>query len=73
MAAPALTFETLKKQITNGQLSPVYLLHGKEGYFTDALVKAFEQILPAEDKEFNQYILYAPQIEPGQVMDLCLR
>lgn len=73
MAAPALTFETLKKQITNGQLSPVYLLHGKEGYFTDALVKAFEQILPAEDKEFNQYILYAPQIEPGQVMDLCRR
>lgn len=71
MAAPALTFETLKKQISNGQLSPVYLLHGKEGYFTDALVKAFEQVIPEEDKEFNQYILYAPQVEPGQVMDLC--
>lgn len=73
MASPALTFETLKKQISTGQLSPIYLLHGKEGYFTDALVKEFEKVLPEEDKEFNQYILYAPQIEPGRVMDLCRR
>lgn len=73
MAAAALTFDTLKKQISDRHLSPVYLLHGKEGFFTDALVKEFEKVLPDEDKEFNQYILYAPQVEPGQVMDLCRR
>lgn len=71
MAAAAPTFDSIKRQIEQHNLAPVYLLHGEEGYYTDELVKAFERVLPEEDREFNQHVLYAPQVEPGAVMDLC--
>lgn len=73
MAIAAPTFDALIKQIQSRQLAPVYLLHGAESYYIDQLVKEFEKVIPDADKEFNQYILYAPQVEPGAVMDLCSR
>lgn len=73
MATAAVTFDGLKKQIASGKLAPVYLLHGAESYYIDELVKEFEKVVPEADKEFNQYVLYAPQVEPGAVMYLCSR
>ena len=73
MAAPALTFAAHRRDIAQKRLAPVYLLHGEEGYYLDVLVKDFENVLSDADKEFNQYILYAPQVEPGTVMDVCYR
>lgn len=73
MAAQAATFESIKAQIRSGKPAPVYILHGEEGYYLDRLVEAFGSLVPEADKEFNQYTLYAPQVEPGQVMDLCRR
>lgn len=67
-----ISFDAVRRQIRNGQYAPVYLLHGEEGYFIDELLKDFDRIIPEEDKEFNQYTLYAPQVEPGSVMDLCM-
>lgn len=61
---PAITFDALRRQLANGQYAPVYLLHGEEGYYIDELLKDFEKIIPADEKEFNQYTLYAPQVEP---------
>lgn len=71
--ANATSFDTLRQQIRQSKFSPVYILHGEEGYFIDELVKDFENILPEADREFNQYVLYAPQVVPGQVMDICGR
>lgn len=71
MAAQAVTYDTLCKQLDAKQYAPVYLLHGEEGYYIDELVSRFENILSEEDKEFNLHILYAPEVEPGAVMDLC--
>lgn len=71
MAASNPTFDTLRREIAAGQYSPVYLLHGEEGYYIDALVEAFEKIIPEEEKDFSENILYAPQVEPGVVMDIC--
>ncbi len=71
MAAQAPTFEGILQDLKNGNASPVYLLHGEEGYYIDALVKAFENFLPQQDRDFNQTILFAPQTEPGTVMDIC--
>ena len=73
MAAPAATFDSITAQIRSGKPAPVYILHGEEGYYLDRLVEAFGTLVPEADKEFNQYVLYAPQVEPGQVMDLCRR
>ena len=68
-----LTFTALKKQIDAGQLAPVYLLNGPEGFYTDRLVKMFEQSVPEDVRDFNLYILYAPQTEPATVIDICHR
>ncbi len=71
MAVP--TFQSITNEIKSGKLAPVYILHGEEGYYIDELVKLFENFLPEADREFNQYVLYAPEVQAGQVMDLCYR
>lgn len=73
MAASSITFDALCRQIDNKQFAPVYLLHGEEGYYIDELVKRFENILDEQDREFNLHTLYAPEVEPGAVMDLCMQ
>ena len=73
MAAPTVTYDSLCRQIAAGQLSPVYLLHGEEGFYIDKLVERFENLLTEEEKEFNLHVLYAPEVEPGAVADLCMQ
>ena len=73
MAIPSPTFEGLKKSLAAHKYAPVYLLHGEEGYYIDALVREFEKILPEDEKAFNEYILYAPETEPSTVMETCYR
>ena len=72
-AAPATSFDDIRKSLKKGDIAPVYILHGEEGYFIDALTKDFEDILSDDEKEFNQYVLYAPETEPESVMNLCRR
>ncbi len=73
MAAPAVTYDSLCRQLANRQYSPVYLLHGEEGYYIDELVRRFEQILNEEEREFNLHVVYAPETEPAAIMDLCMQ
>lgn len=73
MATATVTYDSLCRQIAAGEYAPVYLLHGEEGYYIDELVKRFEAILPEDEREFNLHVLYATQVEPGAVMDLCCR
>ncbi|MBO5780155.1 MAG: DNA polymerase III subunit delta [Muribaculaceae bacterium] len=71
MATEVATFAGLKNQLASRKYAPVYLLHGEQPYFTDELVKLFENILPPADRDFNQYILYAPEVEPAIVVNKC--
>lgn len=73
MAAKTLSFETLKTLIRNRTLSPIYVLHGEEGYFVDALVKEFENLLPDDEKEFNMTVAYAPRADLSQLPEICRR
>lgn len=73
MAITNLTFEELKRAIGVGNLRPVYLLHGREGYYTDCLVKMFESVIPEEDRDFGLTVVYAPQEAPSAVVDICRR
>lgn len=73
MALPSPSFNDIKKALSEGRTAPVYLLHGEEGYFIDALAHEFENLLPPEERDFNQYVLYAPETEPERVADLCRR
>ncbi len=72
MAADPISFDALRRAIRSGNLVPVYLLHGKEGYYIDELVKAFENILPEEDREYGLTNIYAPQVpDPRAIVDIC--
>lgn len=71
VASTTPTFTALRSQIKKRNLSPVYLLHGEEGYYIDELVKDFEEIIPEEERDFNLYTLYAPESGVETVMDIC--
>lgn len=73
MAITNLNFEELKRAIAAGNLRPVYFLHGSVGYYTDCLVKMFESVIPEEDRDFGLSVLYAPEVEPSAVVDICRR
>ncbi len=73
MAAPAITFTSLRNQLRNKDYAPVYLLYGEEGYFIDQLVKEFEAIIPEGDRDFDLYTLYALETTETQVIQTCLR
>lgn len=71
--AEQVTFTQLQQSIKAKRFAPVYFLYGEEGYFIDEAVKMFESILRPEEQDFNQYIIYAPQSSPDNVIDICQR
>ena len=74
MASSTPTFQELKRRLAaRTQLAPVYLLHGEEGYYIDELVKDFEALVPEEERDFNLYVLYAPETGMDDVMEVCHR
>lgn len=74
MASSTPTFQELKRQlVARTSLAPVYLLHGEEGYYIDELLKDFEALVPEEERDFNLYVLYAPETGMDAVMDVCHR
>ncbi len=74
MAAPAVTFEALRTALRAGKVpAAVTVLHGEEGYYTDALVDLFEGLVPEQDRDFGLTVVYAPQIEPQAVVDIARR
>lgn len=73
MPAKNLNFDTIVTTIRNRNLTPVYVIHSEEGYFVDAVLKEFENILPDDEKEFNYTVLYAPRIDLSTVPEICHR
>lgn len=74
MASSTPTYSELRRQLAaKTSLAPVYLLHGEEGYYIDELVKDFEALVPDEERDFNLYVLYAPESGVETVMDVCHR
>lgn len=73
MASAQPTFNDIRQQIKSGKPAPIYVLHGEEAYYIDELVKDFEALVPDDEKDFNLYILYGPQVQPDAVVDACLR
>ncbi|MDE6276732.1 MAG: DNA polymerase III subunit delta [Muribaculaceae bacterium] len=69
--ASAQSFDSLRRSLENGRPAPVYALYGQEGYYIDVLVREFEKLIPEEDKQFAQFVFYAPETEPGRIIDQC--
>lgn len=73
MAAKTVTYDQLRTAIKGRKFSPVYVLHGEEGYFNDALLRDFENVLPDDEKEFNLTVAYAPRIDLEKLPTMCRR
>ncbi len=66
-----MEFEQIKRDIKNKIFHPVYFLTGEEPYFIDQISKLIESsVLSAEEKEFNQIILYGRETTTNQIISL---
>ncbi|MFT7344459.1 MAG: DNA polymerase-3 subunit delta [Lentimonas sp.] len=65
-----MSVEQIIRDIKAKKFSPVYLLHGDEPYFIDAIMDAIiENGLAEEERDFNQAILYGIDITPGDAIN----
>ncbi len=56
------------------KFAPIYILHGEETYFVDAISSYIEQnALTESEKGFNQTVFYAKDVEPSQVIEAARR
>jgi DNA polymerase-3 subunit delta len=68
------TYRKLKKEVAEGKLRPVYLLHGEEGLFIDRIADEIVHTALAEhERDFNLTVLYGKDCDPDQVRDAALR
>lgn len=66
-----MSFELVKEDILNRRFKPVYLLMGEEPYYIDELTEMFiKNVLPEEERAFNQTILYGKDTDVGQLINL---
>jgi DNA polymerase-3 subunit delta len=64
-----VNYKEIISSISNKEFEPVYFLMGDEPYYIDKLANAFSKnVLSAEEREFNQVILYGKDIETAQAI-----
>ena len=66
-----MSFEQINKDIKSKKFHPVYLMMGDEPYHIDELTNLFlETVIPEEEKDFNQTVLYGADTDIGSVITL---
>ncbi len=69
-----LTFEQIMTDLKNKIYKPIYYLMGEEAYFIDQITNYVEKnVLPDEEKSFNQTILYGKDIDMGTLLNTARR
>ncbi len=71
--AETVTFQSICRDLRAGRPAPLYLIHGEEGYYIDALVREFEAMVPEGDRDFDLTTLYAPEIDSAKVVENACR
>lgn len=64
-----MTFDAIIKDIKAQKYKPIYFLCGEEPFFIDAITEQIENILPEEEKAFNQTVLYGNDVNMTTVTD----
>jgi DNA polymerase-3 subunit delta len=69
-----MTFDQITGDIRRKIYHPIYLLHGEEPYFIDAITELIEtSVLTDSEKEFNQTVIYGRDTDPGRIIDMARR
>lgn len=61
----------LKTNLKKGEFSPIYLLYGAEPFFIDEIADFFPNIIPEEEKSFNEFLLYGRDTNTSAVVATC--
>ncbi len=65
---------TIVNDIKNGNIKPIYLLMGEEPYYIDRISAYIEDnLLPEEEKGFNQQVLYGRDVSIDEIVSACRR
>lgn len=68
------TFQSISRDLRANRPAPLYLLHGEEGYYIDALVELFEGLVAPDERDFDLTVLYAPELDsPKTVVNTARR
>ena len=69
-----MTFEEIVKDIKARRFKSIYFLNGEEPFFIDRITDLIEnEVLPEEEKAFNQSVLYGNDISMTTVTDTARR
>lgn len=64
-----MSFEQIKKDIKSRKFHPLYLLMGDEPYYIDDITDSLiETVLPENERDFNQTILYGMETDVASVI-----
>ncbi len=67
-------YKKIMLDLRAGKFKPVYVLHGEESFFIDRIAEEIEHLaLQEHERDFNQSILYARDVDADTVKDTCLR
>ncbi len=68
------TFDQITADLKNKIYKPIYFLMGEEGYFIDEITSHIENnVLPEEERSFNQSVLYGRDIELADMLNTARR
>jgi DNA polymerase-3 subunit delta len=69
-----LTFEEIISDLKKKIYKPIYYLMGEESYFIDQITNYIDKnVLPEEEKPFNQTVFYGKDIELSTLLDTARR
>lgn len=67
-----MTFEQIVTNIKKKQYAPIYLFMGDEPYYIDYLTDLLlESVIPEEEKDFNQTVVYGSETDVPSVVNFC--
>ncbi len=70
----SITYGTVMRDLKTRKFAPIYILGGQESYYIDKISDYLAQnVLQPEERDFNQTIVYGPDVTSAQVVDLALR
>ena len=70
----SITYGTIMRDLKTRKFAPIYILGGQESYYIDKISDYLAQnVLQPEERDFNQTIVYGPDVTSAQVADLALR